>query len=484
MNINGIKKNVINIYRLSTGIINYIYLYKKKLDIEEYVKKNSKLVRATITVNSEGIVTSNQASTKISGYWLKWPKLHYYVFNYKKQKSIDNELKKNERKINRYLKKHDYTKETVILALHELSRTGAPILGYELAKHIKEKYNIFVITLKSGELSDDFENIGVPVFKIDYSNTNSESVIDDILEKTKTSKAIVNSICAYPFLNTIKKKNIPIVTLVHEFYPYINCPEIFHRVHAMSKVVIYPAQIVVDSAFRGVPDLEMSNVCIMPQGFIPAPSSITSKESYIEEEKKIYENMDFSEGDCNPVVILGIGSIEPRKGVDLFISTAQLIRWKNPEANFRFVWIGDYPLKEMEIIYGIYLQEQIEKAGLKDIVKIISPVKNLEIAYSKSDIFFLSSRLDPLPLVSIEAMRYGVPLICFEGASGISDYLLESNVSAECVISHLNVAEAAIRIHDFIKNKEKRECYGFLQKKFSIKRFDMEKYVSGILDSF
>ena len=48
----------------------------------------------------------------------------------------------------------------------------------------------------------------------------------------------------------------------------------------------------------------------------------------------------------------------------------------------------------------------------------------IEAAYKTADILLLSSRLDPLPNVAIDAMLHSKPVLSFEKTSGISDILV------------------------------------------------------------
>ena len=50
----------------------------------------------------------------------------------------------------------DVAKKTLIIVSHEASRTGAPILALNICKELIEFKNIVVISLKDGELIEDF----------------------------------------------------------------------------------------------------------------------------------------------------------------------------------------------------------------------------------------------------------------------------------------------------------------------------------------
>ena len=52
--------------------------------------------------------------------------------------------------------------------------------------------------------------------------------------------------------------------------------------------------------------------------------------------------------------------------------------------------------------------------------------------------FYLASRLDPLPNVTIDAAMRGLPVICFEGASGMAEILKGNPTASNTVVPHLD----------------------------------------------
>src|SRR5262249_35302057 len=125
----------------------------------------------------------------------------------------------------------------------------------------------------------------------------------------------------------------------------------------------------------------------------------------------------------NAMVVLGCGTVQLRKGVDLFMATAAAVRRLAGDRPIRFVWIGHGYDPDKEMNYSVYIEEQLARSGLSDRVALIDQVTDLESAYAMADLLFLASRLDPLPNVAIDAAMRGLPIVCFEGASGIAEIL-------------------------------------------------------------
>jgi glycosyltransferase involved in cell wall biosynthesis len=95
-------------------------------------------------------------------------------------------------------------------------------------------------------------------------------------------------------------------------------------------------------------------------------------------------------------LVVGIGSVDFRKGLDVFLATAAEVSRREPKRKIRFVWIGGgyNPTTDN---YSSYLAEQIARANLDGIVTMIDEVGDLEPIYRSTDLFFLSSRAAASP---------------------------------------------------------------------------------------
>lgn len=114
-------------------------------------------------------------------------------------------------------------------------------------------------------------------------------------------------------------------------------------------------------------------------------------------------------------VVVGCGTVYHRKGPDYFLETAVkcVERGIIPEA--KFVWIGGG--EDLETLRG-----QVALKGFGDRIRFIGEHEKANELVAAGDVFFLSSREDPFPLVCMEAAQYGIPTIYFTGATGISEF--------------------------------------------------------------
>lgn len=116
-------------------------------------------------------------------------------------------------------------------------------------------------------------------------------------------------------------------------------------------------------------------------------------------------------------LVLGCGLAEWRKGTDVFIRVArQVIRLK-PEVHFVWLGMGDN-------LYSAELIEEKEKWDVGAQVHLIPAKADTKAYFEAMDLFFLSSREDPFPLVMLEAGYQAKPLVGFKESGGIADFTL------------------------------------------------------------
>lgn len=120
----------------------------------------------------------------------------------------------------------------------------------------------------------------------------------------------------------------------------------------------------------------------------------------------------------DPPLVVAAGSLEWRKGADLFVAAALAHRRAHPGSPVRWVWFGagQDPVTQAQLAFDI------AQAGLTGVVEVRPAVADLTDVLVTASVFVLPSREDPFPLVVLEAARAGLPVVCFEGAGGAAGF--------------------------------------------------------------
>ncbi len=389
----------------------------------------------------------------------------------------------------------DPARETVLVSAHQATRTGAPILGYNIIERLKRDYNVIVILMDGGDLLGDFEQICDhvvgPMTRAQWDATECLYLMTDLAERVKIKYAIINSIECRMFIPGLAAANVPIVTLMHEFASYTRPLDTMVEAMDLSSALIFSAEVVKESAEVFHPWLKLRTTSILPQGpsIVPGKQPETNALTKSSPAKKTkpakgsnagcIDNLR-SKGFEQAVIILGCGSIHIRKGVDLFIAAAAALRRAHPDMPFRFVWVGHGYDPVLDTPYSVYLSEQMSRSGVEDAILILGEVEDLESAYAQADIFFLSSRLDPLPNVAIDASMRGIPIVCFDEASGMPRILQREPLCGTTVVPYADTTAAAEVIARLADDKAERTAIGNATRRLAHQVFNMDTYVASI----
>jgi glycosyltransferase involved in cell wall biosynthesis len=140
-------------------------------------------------------------------------------------------------------------------------------------------------------------------------------------------------------------------------------------------------------------------------------------------------------------VVLGCGLAEWRKGTDIFIRVARQVIRKMPKVHFIWLGVGDN-------VFSAELRAEKEHWDESKQVHLVPQKLDSKPYFEAMDLFFLSSREDPFPLVMLEAAFHGKPIVGFEGSGGVNDFLkdfpdmlvgyLEEEQARDCILKWLS----------------------------------------------
>ena len=374
----------------------------------------------------------------------------------------------------------DPLRKTVLVVSHEASRTGAPILSLNLVELLSKKHNVVALLLGGGHIEDAFVNSGAIVvgpLAIRGNPNLAKLMLHKLLDRLSIDFALVNSIESRVVLQPLAARFVPTLSLIHEFAAYTRPRDAFREALFWSGDTIFSADLTLKSAQLEYPELSERASHILPQGRCLVPEDGLDAEAINVEVERILRVLRPGDAPQDSVVVLGAGFVQFRKGVDIFIECAARVVNAPGGERCRFVWIGQGYDPEWDSGYSVYLADQLRRAKLEKNVFFVAETSAIDAVYQQSDILLLTSRLDPLPNVAIDAMNYGVPVICFANTTGIADFLLSSGLEDECVASYLDTADMAEKVLALACSTNLRHRVGQCIQSKSREYFDMEKYV-------
>ena len=146
-------------------------------------------------------------------------------------------------------------------------------------------------------------------------------------------------------------------------------------------------------------------------------------------------------------IILSVGRLDYIKGFDILIKAWGLIFKKHTDWKMQIVGSGE----EKDRLENLILEN-----GIKN-VELIAQQNYIENFYKKSSIYVMSSREEGFPMVLLEAMACGLPIISFanEGAKAIIE-----NEKTGILVKLLDEKELSLNISKLIEDKQLRERFG------------------------
>lgn len=378
----------------------------------------------------------------------------------------------------------DPQKDIVLVVSHDASRTGAPILTLSIVQRLQKKYNVISLLLGEGSITEHFSKNSSFLIEAPFARNNTltaHSLIEQLVRQHDIQFAIVNSIESRIVLPPLARHFIPTIHLIHEFAAYTRPISAFVEALLWARETVFSTPITYKDALACHSELNNRPCHIIPQGLYDLPAVEKDNLQATTERDRIFSLLHPNGKADDSIIIIGIGSVHLRKGVDLFIECATHLAQTEFSDRLRFVWVGAGYDPINDSAYSVYLADQIRRAGIQEHMIFLGEISNPDIAYQAADIMLLSSRLDPLPGVAIEAMMHGVPLVCFESTTGIADVLIEHGLGAYCVARYLNVVDMADKVLSFVQSKMLREETGEKLRQIAREVFNMERYIDKLV---
>lgn len=328
----------------------------------------------------------------------------------------------------------------VIIGVHEASKTGAPIVGLDLAKEMMSSYNIIFISMRDGPLIEEAQKLFPVVIVASQLDSENYYYAEYIKNNYKVKDAIFSSSVCFPLIQVISYSGYRTTCLIHEFFEYmIPARSLVYFCDLLvfsSRQLLKSWRVTLDNFAR-----DPGTVMILPQ---PASSANVRVLSKNEARVAVAEATGLDlEG---AALILGAGQIQIRKGTDIFLQIANQLKREKRKAVC--VWIGEQ-VSEFEPAFGIWFHAQIEQS--RDSSGALSvhfepPGPLYPILMDAADIFLMTSRMDPLPNVALDAAARNVPVIAFSGATGLLDIAEQGKMDLiEVQVAAVDEVVAAIK---------------------------------------
>ena len=363
------------------------------------------------------------------------------------------------------------TEKAILFVSHDAYRAGATIILLNFLRWFKEKTDIpfIVLVCKRGEMEGEFEKLS-PVWYLDRQvgrkavmRAAIRTLTGGMLNKKvlgyadlaarigsgrKVGLIYSNTVANGRVLESLSSLGCPILTHVHELEFSIRtyAGEDIEYVKRHSDHFVVVSDVVRENLVTryGIPEDKIERI----YGFVPTMARPRADASSL--KQAIATEIGIPE---NARIVGGCGTVDWRKGCDLFLQLALAIRARTPTFPVHLLWLGEKPPGE-----GFYaLQHDLDHAGLTNCVHFIGSRSNALDYIAAFDVFALVSREDPFPLVIMEAAALGVPTVCFDDAGGGSEFVEND---AGFVVPYLDIGAMAERVLELLGSNALRVRLG------------------------
>lgn len=352
------------------------------------------------------------------------------------------------------LKWESSPKPIMVFFGHEATRTGAPLILLELVRRFSNAgYECFVILAQGGALVKDYEKFATVQVLIDVIPLVAQTrkcfdALSPFIEQARVRGAVINTGTIAGLYDELKQMGIHTVTLVHEFMDGFS-DEHMQALYRSTDEIVFPSRFIQDLcnqtlAFGGLP------THVKAQGIL--------KENFGNMDKRqarheLRQKLNLPE---NAFIVLGVGSLDIRKGFDFFLAAAKKFSNRaDLERPVYFVWLGAGKAAHFSLHY--YANWDVQQAGLEDVVKILQNSPDNELFFAGSDVFFMCSRQDPFPCVVQESLASALPVVSFAGSGGAQE-MLKNGGGTVCPYADTDsVCEA---ISQYLHDEHKRAAHG------------------------
>ncbi len=308
-----------------------------------------------------------------------------------------------------------------------------------MLRWIKENTDIEfgIIIGADGPLREDFKSLAPCIFMDAYPHEERRGILRQFCG--------LNVQCVY--LNTI------VSGIYGAYLTFLNAEFITH-VHEMENLfVLYEETFSTLMTF-------CSKYIAVSQGSVEAIEKRTADRndveiSYIAPFIDRYHARNMSplpnslQQDRDIPIIYGCGTLEARKGPDIFCDVAEILR-KEGITDFRMKWIGGQASWD--------LAEEIRKRDIGANVEWLGAQADPRRLLKDGAMFVLPSREDAFPLVCLEAAEQGLPVICFDHRAGSMHKFVEND--AGIVVDYLDARQMAQAIKRLLQDVPYRKALG------------------------
>lgn len=369
----------------------------------------------------------------------------------------------------------------ILLVSHSACRTGAPLCLLRLAEELSKIPDVecWVVLRTGGDLVPEFARLAptlglwevVEAGLATWEDAAGE-IVDRFREYAPNGIAVCNTMAVSEIHRALDRRGVPVLSWIHELPTFIEIlggVEAINRIKSASRRMIVPADVVRESLITRF-DVDPERVQTVRYGLEPKTLGLPREEM----RERVREELKLP---ADARIVLGCGTIDMRKGADLFVQAARRF-FADPAAagtaeKTWFIWFGHTVDRD----FFQWLRHDVEASGFADRILFAGSCPDMSPNFLAADVFALTSREDPCPFANLEAMEGALPVVAFAGSGGAPEVLGGGGVA----VPYLDVAAMAATIRDLLSDADARSTMGESGRSIIRRSFTWPRFMSEFL---
>jgi glycosyltransferase involved in cell wall biosynthesis len=320
----------------------------------------------------------------------------------------------------------------VLFVVHSASRNGASVLLLDFMRWLRTQvdWDLRVLVCGTGPLLDDFRAVAPttvwrsPGAKLEAlfgsGLRQAGRVVDHVfralgMPRGRFDLIYANTSALAPVVPLLARRSKALLWHIHELEYALRTTltgdDVGTALNAATRFVAVSLQ--VRQALVTEYGVQQDKVDVV-SGFV-RPGGVSAADRTVH-RKHVLNRLQWPE---DSVVIGGCGTLGWRKGSDLFLQAARSLVADLNVARARFLWIGG----DAEGSEALEFERDVRRLGLEKVCVRVASTAEVTQHFCAFDVFALTSREDPFPLVMLEAADLALPIVCFEGTGGSNDFV-------------------------------------------------------------
>ena len=360
----------------------------------------------------------------------------------------------------------DGPRPLALVVSHEATRTGAPAVAVEVARGLAlDGWRVEVVLRADGPLRPRLADVAArlvvePLPRArallrrsprlrSLANRLDERVASRLLDRIRPDLVWANTVLAAGYARPARARQIPVVVHVHELSRFV--PRVLGRYDLLPAAdpdgtATPPRDPTSGTGITWVAASAEAAAELAASGLAGATVVESAVDvAAVQRRADLDDPVPPEPPEPRRTALVGAcGRADERKGVDLWLDVAARVHAHRSAS--RFVWIGE-PRPED--------RSTLDREGLAAYVHFTGELPDPAPTLAQLDVFTLPSRLDTFPLVVLEAMALGRPVVAFD-TGGVRRQLGDAGV----LVAPGDVAAFAAAVEHLLDEPDRARALG------------------------